>query len=182
MKVLGLEKEIIKRFLFYVLIVLALVRFLLIPAKDLLTREREVFENYKHKLYQKQLQLAKIQERYNQTEQNLNTSKKIIPDYIYSSEVDPFELQLRILKNILKVIQEKKLELQGFSLPSISYGKTITEIPIELRFSGRPKDVFSLLDYLEKQEKRIYIKDCSISETSRRLFVFMTITVIKSEI
>lgn len=182
MKVLGLEKEILKRLLLYVLMVLALIRFLLIPAKNSLNKERELFESYKHKLRQKELQLAKIQEIANKTEQDLNNSSKLIPAHIYSREVDPFELQLRLLKDLLKVIQEKKLDLQSFSLPSISYGKTITEIPVELKFSGRPKDVFSLFDYLEKQEKRVYIKDCTISESFRRLFVSVTITVIKSEI
>lgn len=176
------QREHLKRVLLLILLTVAVLRFIVIPGKESLKKNELLLESQLQKYQRTKLQLEKLKRESSEVRRGAEGIRDEIPTYLYPSQADPLEIQLTLLKNLLSVLQKKELVLQGFSLPSISYGKTITEIPLELRFQGRARDVLSFLEYLEKQEKRIYIRDCTITETARRLSVTMTITVIKSEI
>lgn len=178
-----LDRELTRKILFALVLSLFLIKFILLPMNRSLTQQKELYEQYIAQYAQKRQLLERKKEELARYEnKTLPGNETYLPSYLYHKDKDPLTIQLNLLKKLLSKLKEHRLELLGFELSPLSYGKNLTEIPINLRFKGKIKNVFDFFRYLEREEKRIFIRDCSISESSRELTVNLVITTLKSEI
>lgn len=178
-----LDREITRKILFTLVLTLALIKFVLLPMHKSLTQQKELYNQYLAQYAQKRQLLERKIEEFSRYEVTAPTGNDTyLPSYLYPKEEDPLAIQLSLMKKLLSKLKEHRLELLSFELPHLSYGKNLTEIPINLRFKGKIKNVFDFFRDLEKEEKRIFIRDCTIYESARELTVNLMITTLKSEI
>lgn len=182
-KMIKLDREIVRKILFYLILSLFLIKFALLPMKRALTYQKELYQEYLSQYRQKNDLLERKKREYlSQEKTPFAENATSIPSYLYSKEEDPLSIQLNLVKKLITKLKSYHLELLRFELPPISYGKTVTEIPVSLHFKGKPKDVLNFFKDLEQEEKKLYIRDCTISESTRNLTVNLVITTFKSEI
>lgn len=178
-----MKRETLRLILIYIIFILLFLKFGVFPLKESLEEKKKVYLEYAETYFQKKALLEKkkeiIEEVSEKAQENL---KEEIPGYIYPKEADPFEIQLKLAEEIKNIAQNKKLEILGFDLLPLSYGKRLTEISLSFRLKGKPKDAIEFLKILEKREKKIFFKELTISESARQVNLNFTLSVFKSEI
>lgn len=170
----------LRKLLISFVIILGAVKFILIPLQEQLKGEKELMKTEVEKIVRLKKMLSEVVQKENTGDFEGIHIK--IPYFVYNSSEDALQLQLKLLSELLGQLEKNGLELQSFDLLPLTYGKTLTEISLGLRFRGKTKKVLDFFKELEKREQPLLIRECLISESGRHLSVTLVLSILKSEI
>ncbi|HYA14757.1 MAG TPA: hypothetical protein VEF33_10510, partial [Syntrophales bacterium] len=139
----------------YIILILALLRFLIYPLHAAVKDRREAFADQQDTclLKSRLLQQAR-QSRDSGTVQDLDKVRTAL----YPRETRASEIQADILATVSKYAEEKGLTILGFEMPELITGKKISEIPVMLKVTGSAKSFVKLLKSIQENKKALAVK------------------------
>ncbi len=162
----------------YLIIILALLRFLIYPLYNGVERQKRL--------------LADQQENYRLKIQVLNSQRSGAPatplvekaevaPYVYEKTDSLTSIQLDVVNRMSLLAKEKGGELVRFEMLEASAEKTLSEAPVTLWFSGQPKDLMTILHEVETTRKSLGIKTMEISKGAKGPLLSLTLSAYRLE-
>jgi hypothetical protein len=178
MKNLGLSNTEIKRLGLYLVLLLVLLRFLILPLYGSV-KEKKVLWGEVVERYQLKAQLA---ERRQETgaEKRVVDKGALLP-YVYDKAMKASLIQSEVLEELIKLAEKKGLTVLNFEMMEPPAGKGLTELSVLIRLKGQPKLFFEMLKDMEKQEKILNIKSLEINRFGQEMAYAVTLSIFKVE-
>ena len=175
-----IEPKIFKMMGVYVIIILGLIRFIIYPLHDSVEKNKIIFNELYETCELKEQHFA----RRNLDQQKLLKSrmdKETIAPYFYEKEMSFSSIHADILEGIIKVAEKKGLVVQNFEMLEPASGKTISEVPVLLRMSGKPLDMLAMLKIITAKGKIIQLKSLELNNKSGEIAFSMTLAAFRIE-
>lgn len=174
--------------LFMVVLLLLFIKFGILPSKEKLeTKKRTLSELQEaYEVKKKSLLIGEVKAEASE----LNYQKQIREDfssYLYSRDKDPLLVQLQLSKKIPELAGNSTLRIESIELLPLNQGNYTIEVPLNVKISGKTKEVISFLENLERffisEEKKICkLREVSLKEKNRELQLTLQISVLVSGI
>ncbi|MCX8070262.1 MAG: hypothetical protein N2738_07140 [Thermodesulfovibrionales bacterium] len=147
-----MQKKEIRKIAIYIIVILAIIRFFIVPQVNALKDKRELYNEVKE-TYQTRLKLL---------ERSDNEEKQKKADFemsqIYDIKTPYTEIQTDLLENILTMAEREGLALINYEMPDVSPSKELTDVSVIVRLRGKPQAFNNLLIALKEYEKKIKFK------------------------
>jgi hypothetical protein len=169
----------IKRIGIYVIIILALIRFLIYPLHASL-REKKVllsewYENYRIK--------SQVFERQREERgMKIVVEKSAIFHHLFEKEVSNSYIQSDVLEWVIKIAEKKGITVLNFEMLEPIAGKGVSEVPILVRLKGMPGPVIEILEAIEKGERALSIRSIEVNKMGQDQVFSLTISAFRVEI
>lgn len=163
----------------YVIIILALLRFLILPLHTTL-KEKKILLGERYENYRLKLKLVERQKEDQGTKTVVD--KSVLLPYLYDKGHSYSFIQSSILEKVTKIAEQKGLGLINFEMLEPASGKGVSEVPILVRFKGEPKAFIETMESLEKDEKILNIRSMEITKSGPDQAFFLTISAFRLEI
>jgi len=162
----------------YILVVLALARLLVYPMNAAVAAKKislaEQYEGYKLKY--------RLSERQKGDHGSMaNVDKTVLFPHLYDKGIAYSHIQTDILEKVIKFGENKKMTLLNFELPEPAIGKNVSEVPVIVRFEGKPLDFMETLEMIEKDTTVLRIKSMEINKTGKDFRYLLTIAAFRVE-
>jgi len=169
----------IKRIGIYIIIILALIRFLIYPLHASL-REKKVLLGEWNENYRIKSQVFERQ-RENKGEKTVVEKDALFP-HLYDKSAPNSYVQSDILEQVTKLAEKKGLIVLNFEMLEPAAGKSMSEVPILVRLKGDPKAFIETLETIEKNEKALSIRSMEITKSGQDQVFTLTISAFRLEI
>jgi len=162
----------------YVIIILALIRFLVYPLNAALQGEKtllgEWYESYrlKSRVFE--------QQKEDQGEKGIIERSALLP-HIYDKGIPHSNMQVDVLEQTKKLIEKNGLTVLNFEILEPIVGKGISEVPILIRLRGQPGPFIEILKAIEKGERALSIRSMEITRSGPDLNFSLTISSFRLE-
>lgn len=157
----------------YIVIMLTVIRFLIVPLHHNLTAKKIVFAD-KIEVYN--TKKAFLDRQGGEGRKDIPADKGKLTELLYAKAQPASAVQAEVLKDLIERANKKGLTLASFELPEVIPGKSLTEVNVVLRFSGRASVVIEFLGELEKQKRRLNPKIFEIYTSGEEQFVNLTVS------
>ena len=164
----------IKRIGIYIIIILALIRFLIYPLHASL-REKKVLlgewnENYRIK--------SQVFERQRGSQgMKIVVEKSALFPHLFDKGVSNSYIQSDVLEWIIKIAEKKGITALNFEMLEPIVGKGVSEVPILVRLKGEPKAFIEILETIEKGERALSIRSMEIIKSGQDQDQIITLTI-----
>lgn len=168
----------IKKIGIYLIIILALLRFLIYPLHASLQEKKvllgEWFESYrlKSRVFEKQ--------REDQGEKSAVERSALFP-HLYDKGIPYSDMQVEVLEQLQKLAEKNGLNILNFEILEPIVGKGISEVPILIRLRGQPGPFIEILKAIEKSERALSFRSMEISRSDPDLNFSLTISSFRLE-
>ncbi|ABC77869.1 hypothetical protein [Syntrophus aciditrophicus] len=162
----------------YLIVILALLRFLVYPLYSAVEKEKRVFDAQRESYLLKVRLLNQQQNRKTAPEM---VKKEELAPYLYEKSQDFMEIQLGIVHRLNGVAREKGGELVRFEILETIPGKTLSEAPVTLWFSGPPKTLMDILQTVETSKKILGIRNMEMNRGPRDYVLSLTLSAYRLE-
>lgn len=162
----------------YIIIILALLRFLIYPLHASLLEKKvllgEWYESYrlKSRVFEKQ--------RENQGEKGIIERSALLPD-INDKGIPYSNMQVEVLERLQKLAEKNGLTILNFEILEPIVGKGISEVPILIRLRGQPGPFIEILKAIEKSERALSFRSMEITRSDPELNFSLTISSFRLE-
>lgn len=160
----------------YVIIMLAVVRFFIVPMQSSLKAKKLIFAD-KIEVYNTKKSVLERQE--GGTQKDAPPDKEKPAELFYPKDQPASAIQAELINDLIDKAEKKGLTVASFELPEVIAGKSLTEANVIFRFSGRALVVNEFLGELERNKKRLNIKVFETDMRGEEQFVNMTITAFR---
>jgi Tfp pilus assembly protein PilO len=148
----------------YLVLVLALIRFLVYPLYGVASRQKAVFAEESDAYRLKQGLLARQMNQPSIKAKPL-IDKTAISSYLYEKKKSLSYIQAEVLESLINGAQKSGLTILNFELPEAVMGKEMSEAPVLIRVSGKPEALIGLIRMIGGQRPILTLK--SIEFTRR---------------
>jgi Tfp pilus assembly protein PilO len=167
----------------YLIITLALLRFLVMPLHSTIQEKKAVLEeqqetyNIKYQVFERQRENQSKRTGTETGEEN----DALLP-HLYDKGTSNSYIYSEVLEQVTKLAEGKGLTVINFETLEPVAGKTISEVPILVRLRGQPAPFIEVLDAIKKSEKLLSIRSTEISKTGQDQFFSLTISAFRVEV
>lgn len=166
-----MQKKEIRKIAIYIIVILALVRFLILPQVYALKDKKELHNEVKE-TYQTRIKLL---EKSDSEDKPDKPTFKI--NEIYDKKTPYTEIQMEILENVLTIAEKEGLALINYELPDVSPSKVVTDVSVIVRLKGKPQAFNNLLLALKNNDKKIKFKQFeTFKQADDNNFTFTLVT------
>jgi len=162
----------------YLIILLALVRFLIYPLHASL-REKKVLLGEWQESYRLKFETFKKQRAY-QAEKPIVEKSALFP-HLYDKGTPNAYVQSDVLERVTRLAEGKGLTVLNFEMLESVLGKTISEVPVLVRLKGQPGPVLEIIETIEKGEKALSIRSTEIMKSGQDQVFSLTISAFRVE-
>ncbi|MFA5284170.1 MAG: type 4a pilus biogenesis protein PilO [Smithellaceae bacterium] len=142
----------------YLILALTVVRLLVYPLRGAVSRQKAVFAELSDAYQLKQKLLARhIAEP--QEKNKTFIDKKTINSYLYEKEKSLSYIQAEVLELLITQAQNKGLTILNFELPEVDVDKELSEAPVLIRVSGKPRPLIDLIGMIQEQKRVLNLKN-----------------------
>ena len=163
----------------YVIIILALLRFLIFPLRGTIGEKRIVLGE-QQETYSLKYQVFERQ-RENQGEKTGVEKDTLLP-HLYDRRTPSSHIQSDVLEQVTKFAERTGLTVLNFEMLEPVAGKSISEVPILIRLRGQLGPFIELLETIERQEKVLSLRSMEISRGGQDQVFSLTISAFRVEI
>ncbi|SEM73492.1 hypothetical protein SAMN04489760_1407 [Syntrophus gentianae] len=178
MKAAG-KQEQIKIVGIYLIIVLALLRFLIYPLYTGLEKQEQLLDELQ-KNYSLKLRILNMQQRGDAHLSPVVEKGELSP-YLYDKTQSLTQVQLDIVHRLNVLAKEKGGALVRFEMLETIPRNTLSEAPVTLWFSGQPQALMNILQAAEKTGKALEIKGMEISKGTKDYLLSLTLSAYRLE-
>jgi Tfp pilus assembly protein PilO len=169
----------IKRIGIYVIILLALIRFLIYPLHASIQEKKVLLgewnENYRIK--------SQVFERQRGSQgMKIVVEKSALFNHLFDKGVSNSYVQSDVLEWIIKIAEKKGLTVLNFEMLEPILGKGVSEVPILVRLKGMPGSFIEILEAIEKGERTLSIRSMEITKSGQDQVFSLTISAFRVEI
>jgi hypothetical protein len=162
----------------YIIIILALLRFLIYPLHASL-QEKKVLLGEWYESYRLKSRVQERQER-DQGEKTL-LGKDALLLYFYDKGVLYSNIQSEIIEQIISIAGKKGLTVLNFEMLEPGVGKGVSEVPILIRLRGSPGAFIETLEIMEKGEKTLSVRSMEITQSGQDQVFSLTLSAFRLE-
>lgn len=172
------RQEKLKTVGIYLILILALLRFLVYPLHGAVAREKRV--------YDAQQESYRLKVRLLNQQQNGNLRAPVVrkvelTPYLYEKSQSFTQIQLEVVQRMSVLAREKGGELVRFEILETIPGKTLGEAPVTLWFSGQPQALMNILRAAEASKKVLGIKIMEINKGPKDYALSLTLSAYRLE-
>jgi len=150
------------------------------PLKASIEKEKVIF-NELHDAYQlKSQQFARLSKEPPKTTQ-VRMEKEAVASYLFEKGTPFSNIQAGFLDVLIKAAEKKGLVVQNFEMLDPTVGQTISEIPVIIRISGKPKDIIDFLQWIKTEKKAIQIKSFEMNKSNQEFLMVLTLLTFRME-
>jgi Tfp pilus assembly protein PilO len=166
---------------FYLILILALVRFMVYPLHDAVAEKKLIFGELSemHQLRGKQFS-RQTQDQANKP-LNAPMSKEQIALHLYGKAMSFPSIQADMLRRIMTVAETKRLTVQNFEMLEPVTGKTVSEVPVLIRVSGKPEDLIDVLSTVGSGGKTVLVKSMEWNKSNKEMLLALTLATFRME-
>jgi len=175
-----MEQSAFKAIGIYAVIILALVRFMVYPLHDAGAKKQLIF-NELYETYQLKVQQAARQALDKDKRVKILTDKEVIGRSIYERGMPFSVIQADVLENILKIVEKNGLTVQSLEMPEPITGKTISDVPVLVRLTGKPETQINFLKTVLSDGRIMLVKSLDMSKGGNDISLAMTIITFRME-
>jgi Tfp pilus assembly protein PilO len=167
----------------YVIIILALLRFLIFPLrgtveeKKVVLGEQQETYNLKYQVFERQRENQGVK-----TGKEPGVEKEVLLPHLYDKGTSNSYIYSEVLEQVSKLAEKKGLAVFSLEMLEPVVGKNLSEIPIMIRLRGQPGPFIELLDAIEKSGKVLSIRSMEITKTGQDQLFSLTISAFRVEI
>ena len=162
----------------YVIIILALLRFLLFPLQGSI-QEKKIVLGEQQETYSLKYQVFERQ-RENPGEKSGVEKDDLLPQ-LYDKGTSNSYIYSEVIEQVTKFAEKRGLIVVNFEMLEPVAGKKISEIPILVRLRGQPGPFIEVLDTIKNGEKLLNIRSMEITKTGQDQFFSLTISAFRVE-
>ena len=167
----------------YVIIILALLRFLIFPLhgsiqeKKIVLGEQQETYNLKYQVFERQRENQGVK-----AGKEPGVEKEVLLPHLYDKGISNSYIYSDVLEQVTKLAEKKGLTVVSFETLEPAAGKNVSEVPILVRLKGQPGPFIEVLDTVEKSGKVLSIRSTEISKSGQELVFSLTISAFRVEI
>ena len=162
----------------YVILILALVRFLIYPLHAAVKDRRAALDDQRER---NGIRARILEQLWQSPQKDTAQDAGRIRAALYTRDVSVSKVQADVVTMVRDLAAGKGMSLTGFEMPEAVTGKKITEIPVVVRLKGRAESFLDVLRTIGKQEKMM-VKAMEVSANGPDLAVSLTMRALRLEI
>jgi hypothetical protein len=162
----------------YVVVILALIRFLVYPLHAAL-QEKKTLLGERVETYRLKGQVQERQ-RWDDAEKTVIDKGALLP-LLYEKGTSHSHIQTDVLERLINVAEKKGLTVLNFEMLQPSAGKAISEVPVLIRLRGAPGSFIEILETIEKDEKALSVKSMEITRGDQDQLFSLTVSAFRLE-
>lgn len=163
----------------YVIMVLALARFVAYPLQDSLAKEKAVFAEFQEAYLIKAKQWERLS--FDDKKKTEITGSDAVKNYLYEKESSFPVIQADVLENLIKVAEKKGLVVQGFEMLEPVSGKAMSDAPVSIRLSGKPAGVLDFIQSVVSEGKLLDIRTMEINKSGQDILLSLNLSAFRLE-
>jgi Tfp pilus assembly protein PilO len=156
----------------YLIIILVILRFLVYPLHGAVERKKLILDEQSES-YRLKYQLLEKKEKA-QSGGPVVTRDAVLP-YLYDSGISITQIQAEVIEEVAKLAENKGMTVLNFEMPEALAGKKVTEVPVQIRLSGKPEAFRDLLAAIGEAKKVLGIKSMEINTLSGQELSYMLV-------
>jgi hypothetical protein len=164
----------------YIILILALLRFLVYPLHGVVATKKVVLAEQREAYQIKSSLLARHSAKPAQEAKPVVDKASVSP-YLYEKEKSISLIQADVLESIIAYAQEKGLTVLNFELPDAVAGKNFSEVPVLVRLSGKPDGLMDTLRMVGSQKRALNVKSAEITRSGQGLTLILTLSAFRME-
>lgn len=168
----------IKKIGIYLILLLALLRFLIYPLHDSLQEKRVLLGEW-HESYRLKSRVFDKQKE-DQAEVGAVERRSLLP-HLYDKGTPYSNIQVEVLEQVQKLAEKNGLTILNFEIFEPILGKGISELPVLIRLKGQPGPFIEILKAIEKGERALSVRSMEIARSDPDLTFFLTISSFRLE-
>lgn len=163
----------------YIIIILALLRFLVYPLHATLKDRRAIFADQQETYLLKSRLLQ--QARQTRDSGDVKDQDKV-RSTLYPRDVRFSDIQEEMLTSITKCAEKNGLNVLGFEMPEVAGSEKISEVPVVIRLSGNAESFVKLLKGFQENKKTLQVKAMDISVSGEAMTFLVTVNAFRMEV
>jgi len=172
------KQEKIKTIGIYLIIILALLRFLIYPLYGELEKQKRIIAQQRESY---RLKVHILNQERNRNSVSPAVEKADLAPYLYQKTQSLTSIQLEVANRLSVLANEKKVEMARFEMLETIPGKTLSEAPITVLFSGQPEALMNTLKAVETMGKTLGVKNMEINKGPRDYVLSLTLSAYRLE-
>jgi Tfp pilus assembly protein PilO len=163
----------------YIILILALLRFLVYPLHGAVATQKIVLDEQRE-AYRIKSNLLARQSAEPERAKPVADKSAVYP-YMYEKEKSISSIQVDVLGSIIEYAQEKGLTVLNFELLDAVTGKNFSEVPVLVRLSGKPDGLMEMLKMVGSQKRALNVKNAEVIRSGQGLALFLTVSAFRME-
>lgn len=176
-----MNKNNFKIFGFYVLIILVIGRFLVIPLRNYAEKEKTVLANYTETYRTKSLLVKKHHLKQSGDGTNAAAKSNTLIMSFYKNNTPYTDIQSEYIQGIIASAEKYGLAVVNFEIPEIIVTKNTSEIPVVVRLKGNPKAIISLLQEMRRWDKIVSFSHFETIKNDQDFVFTLTVSTFRAE-
>jgi Tfp pilus assembly protein PilO len=163
----------------YIIIILALLRFIIYPLHAAVKDRRAIFadqqETYllKSRLFQQGWQTRDAEDVKDQD--NVRFA-------LYPRDARFSDIQTEMLTVMTKYAGKNGVNVLGFEMPEVAGGEKTSEVPVVIRLSGNAESFVKFLKSIQENKKFLTVKAMDISVSGESMTFLVTVSAFRMEV
>lgn len=171
------NKATLKNIGIYLILLLALLRFLVYPLHNTMEARKQILVEQKAAYTQK----IRVWKRLCSRVATPPVRKDALAPCLYEKSSDITSIQLDVVARLSRVAREQGGEMMRFELLEGIPGKSLSEAPLTVWFEGSSQTLMEILQGLEATEKTLAIKEMAIDKRSHGFVLSLTLSAYRLE-
>jgi Tfp pilus assembly protein PilO len=163
----------------YIIIILALLRFLIYPLHAAVKDRRAIFADQQETYLLKSRLLQ--QARQTRDAGDVKEPDKV-RSTLYPRDARFPDIQTETLEVIMKYAEKNGLNVLGFEMPEIAVSEKISEVPVVIRLSGNAESFIKFLKSIQENKKTLQVKAMDISVSGESMTFLVTVNAFRMEV
>jgi Tfp pilus assembly protein PilO len=163
----------------YIIIILALLRFLIYPLHAAIKDRRAIFADQQETYLLKSRLLQ--QARQAREAGDVKDQDKVIGS-LYPRDARFSDIQTEMLAVITKSAEKNGLNVLGFEMPEVAGSEKISEVPVVIRLSGNAESFIKFLKSIQENKKILAVKVMDISVSGEGMTFLVTVNAFRMEV
>jgi len=163
----------------YIIIILALLRFLIYPLHAVVKDRRAIFADQQETYLLKSRLLQ--QARQTRDAGDVKDPNKVRSS-LYPRSAHFSDIQTEMLTAIAKYAEKNGLNVLGFEMPEVASSEKISEVPVVIRLSGNTESFVKLLKSIQENNKILAVKAMDISVSGEGMTFLVTVNAFRMEV
>jgi len=162
----------------YVVIILALARFLIYPLNAAVAGKKtslvEQYENYK-------LKYRLVERQKTDQDSRAAVDKTVLFTQLYEKGVGYSLIQADIIEQVTKFAEKKGMTVLNYEMPEPAIGKNVSEVPVIIRLQMKPLNIIETFEMIKKGKRILRIKSTDISMSGQDLQLSLNLSAFRVE-
>lgn len=172
------KQDKLRTFGIYLIVILAVLRFWVYPQYSAVEKEKRVLDAQRES-YRLKVRLLSRQQNRKAAVQTVK--KDLLAPHLYEKSQSLMQIQLDVVHRLNGLAKEKGGELARFEILETIPGKTLSEAPVALWFSGQPKALMDILREVETSEKLLSIRNMELKKGTGDCLLSLTLSAYRME-